>query len=74
MNKFNYIALCDSDICATKRIKVGTVKKKGQTYDRIEPRYIGAQRKDVSKCTTDCKSALFWIREDLLAEKRQKVG
>ncbi len=59
------IATCDSDKCAFVRIKIGTHKKKGKVYDRIEPKYQGAQCKNVEEHAVDCPdcgSVLFWTR------------
>lgn len=72
-----YIALCDSEKCAMVRTKTGTYVKNGKTYDRIEPKYLGPQIKDVSKHAVDCpdcKSVLFWTKEDILLKERSKVG
>ncbi len=72
MNKINYVALCDSDICSHKYVKIGM---RGKT-PRYGNKYLGPQRKDVSTHTIDCpqcSSALFWMKEEELTEKRQKV-
>lgn len=58
-----YIALCDSEDCAFERVKIGTTKRKGRTYSRVEPKYTGAKVKNVKRDTfscPDCNSALFW--------------
>jgi hypothetical protein len=62
-----YLALCDSEICAFKRVKVGTKLVKGKRYDRHENRFMGAIIKPVTKgviTCPDCQSALFWITEE----------
>lgn len=71
------LALCDSEICAMKRVKTGTHKKNGKTYDRVELKYMGPQVKHVSNYAVDCpdcRSVLFWTTDNILLKQRQKVG
>ncbi len=77
MKHSKYIAVCDSEQCAMVRVKIGTQVKNGKVYNRVESKYIGPQVKSVSQYTIDCpdcKSALFWTRDEILLKDRVKVG
>ncbi len=71
------IAICDSEVCAFKRVKTGTRIIKGKKYNRIDSVYQGPQIRQVSKYEVDCpccQSALFWMKDEDFNEARQKIG